>query len=655
MINHRRKPFTALVIGLMAFGSLAPALAQTGGAGTAGTTPAAPVAPGQAGKPAASGTAGATGTAPAPVPAGPGGAPGGTPGPLAIPPPDEVPPGEALGDEQTPKTNVEAPLAAPTAHGASTVPLVFPSSGVTRKKRLKPLRTTVGLDPTAPDLGGEADLVSVLNEGSANVKPKRWTFTMHGHLRAPLTVGIGPGNLVASRPATYMIPDYELHSPATHVVGRSPDDWRSVGLTPAPIGSLYFSVGNALISGTVIVSAQTFYDVGYKKLNDMGTISQAYLTMKFNDAFGYRGGLALTAGAFSNRYGLAGPKQQSGGYYNTYLFGRTRVAGINATADIDIDDHKELVIEAGVGAKIEVVPWLYNPAGPAPYLPEQGPTPQGSNFVWQFHPALFIDEWFKVAAHYMTSYTPNDNWGTGANNAASSPPASSRMHVLGADVHVDRPRMGSLYLGYSHVDAKAVLSLADGIQLLHSPNGFALTSNFLNPGYAPPPLLGGGVLTTAPVPGTVGDNGKIDTVLFQYMVRLAPLLELPATGRDLTLALYGMFNHVTSASIGGGKQDKIKFGAEAQYAFWRYLSAGVRFDRVMPDGGNADVAYTAISPRVVLHTSWISREYILLSYTRYFLGSSYGAFMDPPPPPGVMNPIYQYDKNLLVLSAQIAF
>lgn len=640
MINHRKRLFSFLVVAVAATGSFALANAQTPGAGGVGAPP------------PATGTAGQTPGVDGPnaipevsvVPTGV----GGSSGTVAVPPVDDVPPGEALGTEETPeKTNVESPLGVPGAHTGSAVPLVFPSTGVTRQRRVKALRTTVGLEPTAPDFGGEADLVSVLNEGSANIKPKRWTFTMHGYLRAPLRVGIGPGN-VPSGAIAYTPPDYQLHAPATHVVGVDSNDWRSVGLNPTPTGSLYMSVGNALVSGTIVVSAQTFYDVGYKKLSDMGTISQAYLTMKFNDAFGYRGGLALTAGAFSNRYGLAGPKQQSSGYYNTYLFGRTRVAGANVTANVDLTDRVELVVEGGLGAKIEVIPWLPIPVGPAPYLPEQGPAPQGSNFVWQFHPALFVDEWLKVAAHYMTSYTPNDNWSGIANATTGKPPSSSRMNVLGAEVHVDRPRLGSAYLGYSHVDASAVLSLADGIQLLHSTNGYALTRNYFNPGYAAPQ----GATVTAVVPGTVGDSGQIDTVLFQYMVRMAPLLELPATGRDLTLAVYGMFNHVTAAMLGGGKQDKLKFGAEAEYAFWRYLSAGVRFDHVRPDGGKADVAYSAVSPRLIFHSSWISREYILLSYTRYFLGSSYGPFLDPP---GISNPTYAYDRNLLVLSAQIAF
>jgi hypothetical protein len=187
--------------------------------------------------------------------------------------------------------------------------------------------------------------------------------------------------------------------------------------------------------------------------------------------------------------------------------------------------------------------------------------------------------------------------------------------------------------------------------VLQSSNGVGLIHNYLNPSYVLPVPPNGmwDPPGSEPKPGSVGDSGKIDSVMFQYMLRLASLLELPATGRDLTLAVYGMFNHVTSAALSKGTQDKFKFGSEAQFAAWRYLSAGVRFDRVMPDGGNADVAYSALSPRLVFHTSWHSREYILLSYTRYFLGSTLeGAFLDA----GVR---YPPDKNLVVLSAQIAF
>ena len=237
----------------------------------------------------------------------------------------------------------------------------------------------------------------------------------------------------------------------------------------------------------------------------------------------------------------------------------------------------------------------------------------------------------------------------------------SHIWVCGLEGHLDSPRFGNAYVGYAHLDAQRVLSLSDGLQTIQSANGLGLTQNYLNPTL---PYLS---RATALVPGSQGDNGKIDTVLFQYMVRLASLMELPATGRDLTVAVFGMFNHVSGDKLQDnktqGSQDKIKVGAEAQYSFWRYMTAGLRVDRVAPNGGNSELAYSALSPRLVFHSNWLSREYFLLSYTRYFLGSGFDTKGFPDPTNASYSFVdlaspsarYPVDKNLLVFSANIAF
>jgi hypothetical protein len=610
MINHRNPLLKLTVIALTVTGTVLTARAQ--GTGSAEPTPPAPPADVMPDLPA---------------------------GEAGSPPPEAEPATTNLGLGAAPQPAANSGTAAP--------PLVFPTvAGGIPKKRVKPLQTTVGLDPTAPDFGAEADLVSTVNESGASIKPRRWTFVMHGFLRAPLRVGIGPTTQVLNNRG--QMSDSEWHSPP-HVVGANNYDWNSVGLNPSPTGSLYLSVGNAIVSATLVISSGTFVDAAYKQLDQMGGISQGFVTMKFSDLFGNRGGLTLNAGAFSNRYGLAGPRQNSSGYYNTYLFGRTRVVGAAVTADIDLTDHLELVLEDGFGSKMEVVPWRPQPVA-TPYLPDQGPTPQGSNFVHHVHAALLVDDWLRIAGHFMTSYTPNDLLdSTGTIRGGRS----GYINIAGGEVHLDLPRWGSAYVGYSHLGATRVLALADGIQVIHASNGVGLTKNYFNPAFTyRAPVIGSDV-TATPL-DTAGDSGSVDTVMFQYMVRMASLLELPATGRDLSLAVYGMYNHVKAAMLMGGAQDKFKFGAEAEFAALRYLSFGVRGDRVMPNGGNADVAYTAISPRVILHTSWLSREYVILSYTRYFLGSSPQRYMLPDyfPPIAVDYPL---DKNLLVLSTLISF
>ncbi len=100
-------------------------------------------------------------------------------------------------------------------------------------------------------------------------------------------------------------------------------------------------------------------DPSFPVVDDVG-FDQGYLTFKFPDAFGNRGGIALMAGIFSERFGTSGPYQKSSGYYSTYLFGRTHQAGTSVTFNVDVTDKLELVLETGAGAKTEVVPFFAN-------------------------------------------------------------------------------------------------------------------------------------------------------------------------------------------------------------------------------------------------------------------------------------------------------
>ena len=100
-------------------------------------------------------------------------------------------------------------------------------------------------------------------------------------------------------------------------------------------------------------------------------------------------------------------------------------------------------------------------------------------------------------------------------------------------------------------------------------------------------------------------------------------------------------------------------GGEVQFGLFRFLSLGSRFDRVMPDGSKKEVAYSAISPRMILHSNWLSREYVILNYTRYFFGSDTyqpsPPYRQPKPPGPPYNNIHHADENVLSLTAMMAF
>jgi hypothetical protein len=579
----------------------------------------------------------------APPPGAPPAAPAEAQPPLPPPPVAETPP---------PPPPAEAP---PVMIPVPPTPPPQPQKKAPAEKRKKDLETTIGMDPTQHDIGPEADMLGVVDLGVPRLKTKGWKYALHGFFRAPMRLGIGPrGDLQSG---------LQWHSPA-HVPGLDATDWRYTGLTPNPGGSLYLNIANPNVSANVIITTDTLNDSSYDNLVKIGGVAQAYVTLKWGDLFGNLGGVAWTIGAFSNRYGVAGPKQESTGYYGTYLFGRTHVAGEALTGNLDLNEHWQLVVEHGFGAKLEVVPFVpydhsNTPPPLAPYLPQQGPVPQGSTFLHHAHVSLLADEWLQISGHYLYSFTPDD-YARSIGSLATTGPVRSQpghMTVYGGEVHVDTSQLNA-YAGYSHIDAVGLFPLAGAIEVIHGADGLGFKENYFGPIH---PIVSD-YQTMANVARE--DSGKVDSVHFQASTHLASLMGRPRGGPDLGLGVFAMYNHIDSPS---NKQDRLKFGADLDAMIASFMAVGVRFDRVMPNAGDTTVAYSAISPRLIFHTNWLSREYVIVSYSRYIYGSAYGpsttggASYTPYAAPvtaftPLQLPVYNApDPNLVVVSAVISF
>jgi hypothetical protein len=582
-------------------------------------------------------------------------APAGEPAAAAAPAPAPAAPAEPKPADPAVEPAAAAPAEPAAAAGAEAdtkkIATVFPPP-VDRPplpKREKLQITTVGMRLGAVDFGAEADIVSSVGRLKPPPDNRRWSYALRGFFRAPMRVGIGPetGNTTGS----------QLHSPP-RVVGFGSDEWTYANIAPGGAGQIELAVTNQRVEGHVIIAGDVFWDAGYPHLDKMGGYSQAWVTLKSPALFGTRGGAALNVGAFSERFGAAGPYQQSTGYYGTYLFGRTHVAGESLVLDFDVTPDLELVVEHGFGAKVEVMPFVKDNPPVAPYLPVQGPVPQGSNFVHHAHANVIFKEWLSVAAHYLTSWTPND-----LQEVTREPAKEARMTIAGGEIHTDHPVAGHGYVGYSYINGENLLPLSDGVQVLHGSTGAVFKDNY----FGRLPLDAPGVLQTGANDLRRDDSGKLHTVLFQYILRAAPLLGRTEPGPDVSLGVFGMFNHVDTMKrdLNGQlvpayafKQDKVKLGAELQVAPIEQLSIGLRFDQVMPDGGNKDIAYSAISPRLVLHSKWLGREYVILNYTRYMLGKNVrpsAPYSQPNPPGEPLASVTKPDENLISLTAMVAF
>jgi hypothetical protein len=505
-------------------------------------------------------------------------------------------------------------------------------------RRSKPLKTTVGIPPTASDLGSELDVGGPGSDtsGADIAQLQNWTLNVRGFIRAPMRLSWGPRDDPG--------PGSELHSPP-RMVGMS-GNWSYIALAQNPSASLRTTISNPRVTGTLILSANTFSDVGYDDIDSLGGVTQGYVTLKFPDSFGSRGGLALTVGAFSHSYGTSGPRQSNTGYYGTYLFGRTHVVGEDLTANIDLTEHVELLLEHGFGAKLDLLPTLSGHLPKQMFIPGDPRSTLGSNYLHHAHVALWIDNWLKVAAHYLTSWTPNERMA-----ATNVPVKEGRLSSTGLEVHLDHPRWGSGYAGYSHVWGSNLLPLDEALQVIHGGRGYDFklvyfgnklrqygSSNFFS-----------------------NDGGRVETVLVQYTLRSWEVFEYPGSRRSVNLSVYGMFSHVYSPpqysdlrNVNGApplvglfsiNDNKLKYGSLLEFAAHRHISLNARFDRVQPTSSDTEQSYTALTGQLIIRSDWRSNRMILVGYTRYILG----LHTYPDSPYGSLN--RQTDPNLFVVSA----
>jgi hypothetical protein len=87
----------------------------------------------------------------------------------------------------------------------------------------------------------------------------------------------------------------------------------------------------------------------------------------------------------------------------------------------------------------------------------------------------------------------------------------------------------------------------------------------------------------------------------------------------------------------------------------RYMWFGARADRVQGDGGNAALTYTAISPRVIVHTNWLSREYFIINYSHYWVGSGIRSSPIYNSSNVTPTPTSKPDTDLFMMSAVLSF
>jgi hypothetical protein len=345
--------------------------------------------------------------------------------------------------------------------------------------------------------------------------------------------------------------------------------------------------------------------------------------------------LTATVGGFTNRYGAAG--RYDAGKYETYIFGRTHVAGETLNLAYDYGNDWTVQVEETFGAKLEGIPFYGPPLGGAlltqmgapdvrqalpAWEPYPGPKAMESTFVASAHLGAVWKKMLIMGAHYIDAFANDIERATayqgmpfGISGRQPSEPKPF-IKTMGFDAKLLGGVYGDGYLGYSHLSAQNAIYLQDAIEVLHSFGGWQLHDNYFGaPG------------NTDPVTGT------IDTIAFQYSFSWAQLFWHPQAfwgqGPDLITTVFGMWNKVnatetTPTDNGPFDVTKLKFGVEATYLPLAWFGIGGRYDAVQPNRDDSTQNFSVISPRLYFRTDFVTHEQIMVQYSRYFYGSNYG-------------------------------
>jgi hypothetical protein len=526
-------------------------------------------------------------------------------------------PAEAAAPAPAPEP--AAPVPPPPAPAATPAPAPAPvpaqpetgaagaqhkRSGKTAELGLSPQSTTYAADNEGPPAAAEAPA-------------EDWGFRFHGFFRGPMRLSMG----------TESGKGLQIHAPPV-----TPDlnytTWSYTNNNPGPWGEMMFQYGNNRAVMTMAIASYNITSGSWHELQDQLGIDRAFLTLNFPDALGDIGKMTWNVGVFSDRYGAMG--KYDGGAYDTYLIGRTRIAGATGTFELDVQDDIKVIAEGGIGAKMDVQQWKMFPY--TSWEPYPGYAQMGTTMLAHGHVGAMYANMLTFTAHAMYTWTM-DAMRTDMNYTpvlATDPPnlrlpqnyksppsmnAAARdgnLLILGADLRLDGGWMGIGYLGYAHNKAVNIGVLSDSIETMHSQGGWQYAANFT---------------------GKNAGNGTLDSIGLQYTFSLAAFMLRPQAwwgqGSDFTVQVFGMFNHISGldpsdqAAMKAQGLTKLKMGTQLLYTPLPTMSAGVRYDWVQPNMDDSTHSFMVFSPRLIFRTEFVTHEQIQVQYQYYKYGDWY--------------------------------
>jgi hypothetical protein len=436
----------------------------------------------------------------------------------------------------------------------------------------------LGLDPAEPSARSAPPATAF---GVSPATSKDYVLDFHGYVLLPMRMGLhkredpSPG-----RTGTV------LHTPA--LVPQNYRRFQYTGVLPDPWIQLNLTYGNSTLAGTVIFgsTAATEAEAFYDPVRQLG-ISDAYVTLNLSERAGLP--LQIRGGATHQRYGSMGAFDS--GRYGTPLIARINSIGETATAALKTGP-ATVVLEQGIGSQLGRMPTGAPSAGWNDFSDPN----VGSSYVGHFHAGLDVAGRFQLGLHYATAWSQDDQ-------NAEAVLKRGHINVLGADARLTWGKYGHLYAGIAHTSTSNASVVSGIIEVLNARGGKGLVSEYLGP--------------------ASGGNGGLTTFGFQYDLSVARAMfgdKYRGRNPDVLFSAFGIGTKVESDDANNDGILKLKGGAEVTYTMASWFGLSGRFDHVRLDNDFNRRSFTTYTGRLLLHTSWQSRDEFALQYSHFVYG-----------------------------------
>jgi hypothetical protein len=489
---------------------------------------------------------------------------------------------------------------------------VAPKSGDDDKA--PPPQPSLGLAPGTPQVGTLPGGLTPAY-GQAPADQQDWRFDFHGFLTMPLRAGVNTRSGVVTT---------DQHQVTLHAPPGVPDyidSFTYTSIVPNPYAQLNFSYGNSVVTGTVIVLAETAVTAQsfFNPPSEAG-VADAFLTYRLPNLVD-KSHFEINVGVFSNRYGIMG--EYDLGRYGTPAIAQLNGAGENVIGQFTLGKGFLLDVEQGIQGQLDHPPEGILPAGWNGFADPS----VGSGFANHVHVGLGYLGVATLGAHYISAWTQDDRASQG-----TTPDGS--IGVLAADLRLSMNRFGHFYFSAARTHAQNSGSVGGVIQVLNTTGGAGLVSNYFGP--------------------DSGGTGSLLTFAGQYDLSIGRLLRYPSTfkgdGPDIVVSLFGMQTLVSSNEPSYDNVTKRKYGVEGGYALLPWLAASLRLDRVEPNSNDASQTFTVASPRLIFRSGWQAHDQVVLQYSRWVDGSGVVVRSGYPAAP---DPSIHPDENVISLSASM--